>query len=96
MADLAPKKNVKAMSIGEVHKPGVSSHKTNKSLADELNRLRIEYGDDMVQLAAVGQVGDGLHPQAGDLAGQDQFPVRMFARKSCCFFVSVFNTNLLL
>lgn len=71
------------MSIPEVKKPGtLTSHQKSKRLADELNRLKIEYGDDMVQLAVGGP--DGLHGDpavvgAQSKAGQDQFPVRLFA-----------------
>lgn len=79
MAQKAPKSSVRAMSIPEVKKPGtLTSHQKSKRLADELNRLKIEYGDDMVQLAVGGP--DGLHTAAVDpKAGQDQFPVRLFA-----------------
>lgn len=84
MAQKAPKSSVRASSIPEVKKPGtLTSHQKSKRLADELNRLKIEYGDDMVQLA-VG-APDGLHGGPASIgnkpviAGQDQFPVRLFA-----------------
>ena len=71
--------SAKLHAIPEVKKPGVASQAKAAKLVDELNKMRIEYGDDMIQLATLNQMGGtGLNKQTDEQAGQDLFPVRLF------------------
>lgn len=56
--------------------PGPSAEKSRK-LADAIEQLRVDHGEDAVQMAV--RQGDDVVKEAGTRAGQDQFPVRMYA-----------------